>query len=212
MDDQGAVQDPTTPSSESTANVPEGSPAATVPLAAAPRRRWRWAAVAVAVAVALALVWARSDFGAHRPVDEAISADVRNAGVEISAKYGGYWNSSVLVLDLVKADGVAPSDLFRSLFQAAAVFHGKAKRFDRIELARAGKTVYLMDGSEFAMLGRQYATSENPLYLIRTLPAKLKEPSGSPAFSEWTGGWLGVMKAEVEDANKAAQHWRDGGL
>ena len=154
--------------------------------------------------------WARSHYGAQVPIQDALAKDSRNAGVELSGRYGAYWDSSVLVLDVVRADGIAPADMFRVLFQAAEAMHVKNTRFESVQLARRGEPVFVLDGTDFATLGRQFASSENPLFMIRTLPAKLKRPNGGAAFSEWTGGWLGVMKHEIEDANTAAAEWVGG--
>jgi hypothetical protein len=204
---------------DGTAAMPEAGPAArqdhVIP-DAEPRspparsRRW-WFAITLALVGLAVAGWARSHYGAQVPIREALAKDWRNTGVELSARYGGYWDSSVLVLDVTRADAVAPVDMFRVLFQAAEAMHTKNASFEKVQLARSGEPVFVLDGGDFATLGRQFASSENPIFMIRTLPAKLKRPSGGAAFSEWTGGWLGVMKREMEDANTAAKEWVAGG-
>ena len=177
------------------------------PPAASPRRRRLWLALGV-VAVVVAALFARSYVGATRPVARALAADSGNSGIDLAARYEGYWDSSVLILDLVRAEQRGADHFFRALFQAAEAMHDEGNRFDSVRLARDGHTVFLLDGSDFRTLGEQFAHAENPVYMVRTLPAKLKHPGGSSAYAQWTGGWLGVLSREMEDANSAAKDGR----
>ncbi len=142
------------------------------------------------------------------PVASAIGQDDRNKGLTLVAYRAYAVSPSILTLDLWSVEEAAPVDLFRVLFQAAEAL--KDKRFDRVNLARGGHTVFVLDGGAFQVLGQEHALGQNPIYMIRTLPEKLRTPSGSPAFETWTGGWLGVLGEQMEDSNAFAQAWAEG--
>jgi len=99
---------------------------------------------------------------------------------------------------------------FRGLFQSAKALHLSGRRFDRVVLARSGKPVFAMTGDSFVSLGEELEAGQNPIFLIRTLPEKLHDPDGNPAFGRWEGGWLGVMGKQMEDVNQAARQWIGG--
>ena len=172
------------------------------------RRRW-WLFVATPV-VALLVVWGLNYLLVGQPVQRQLSADPRNKGYSLNAHYGYYVDPSVLVLDLRAVEGAAPVDLFRGLFQSAQALHESRRRFDKVVLARAGTPVFLMEGKEFSAIGSEFSAGQNPVYLIRTLPGKLFQPSGQAAFGRWEGGLLGVLGKEMEDANEAARQWASG--
>jgi len=142
------------------------------------------------------------------PVASALGHDDRNKGLTLVAYRAYALSPTVLTLDLWSVKEAAPIDLFRALFQAAEALKGK--RFDRVNLARGGRTVFVLDGEAFQTLGQEYALGQNPIYLVRTLPEKLRTPSGSPAFETWTGGWLGVLSKQIEESNAFAQAWVEG--
>jgi hypothetical protein len=64
-----------------------------------------------------------------------------------------------------------------------------------------------MSGSVFASLGSEFSAGQNPVFLIRTLPEKLRTPDGHPAFETWTGGLLGVLGAQLEDHAEFHRRW-----
>lgn len=146
-----------------------------------------------------------------RPVSQALAADLRNDGFTLRAHLGSYVRPGVLVLDLVAVEEAAPLDLLRGLFQAAEVFHERDRTFDRVEMARGGETVFVLEGDDFATLGSEFAFGQNPVYMIRTLPEKLYRPDGTRAYGTWTGGLLGVLGQQMNDTNDAARRWVSGG-
>jgi hypothetical protein len=145
-----------------------------------------------------------------RPVGKKLGEDPRNSGFVLRAHYGYYIAPSTLTLDLRKIESASPADLFRGLFQAAEALHESGRAFRKVVLARNRSPVFLMEGDDFSTLGDEFASGQNPVYLIRTLPEKLLRPNGTPAFGRWEGGWLGVLGEQMEDANEAAQQWAAG--
>jgi hypothetical protein len=145
----------------------------------------------------------------QRPIASELQEDARNGGFVLKGHYKLYMNPSVLVLDLRRVTSAAPVDLFRGIFQSAAAFAKANRKFDRVILSRSGKEVFSMKGDDFHELGSEFTGGQNPIYLIRTLPAILYRPSGERAFGEWTGGWIGVIGKQMEDANQFGQQWAD---
>lgn len=139
------------------------------------------------------------------PVGLALSKDERNVGFTMIAHRSFGVHPTEITIDLLSADGAAPIDLYRGLFQAAEALEGR--HFDKVILARRGSAVFVMDGADFAMLGSSFASGENPIYLIRTLPEQLYLPDGTQAFESWSGGFLGVLGAQMQDVNDAARMW-----
>jgi len=70
--------------------------------------------------------------------------------------------------------------------------------------------MFTMSGEDFTELGSSYDGSENPIYLLRTLPEKLHRPDGTAAFGSWEGGWLGVMTRQLEDLTAFGVAWSTG--
>lgn len=147
-----------------------------------------------------------------RPVAAALREDPRNSGFELSARFGSYFLTRTLVLDLRSVDEASPADLWRGLFQSAAALDERGRSFDIVVLARQGEEIFRLPGQEFAWFGTQYRAGANPLYLIRNLPSKLRHPNGMPAYGEWAGGWLGVLNQELSDANDAVRTWAGAGV
>lgn len=141
----------------------------------------------------------------QRPLDQLVSADSRNAGIEVDVHYKGYVPGGVLVYDL-RSPGprTSAADVFRVFLQFADAM--KDDSFDSVELAFRGETKFVLSGSHFRMLGREYRT-ENPVYTVRTFPEKLLTPDGKRAFEEWSGGWIGVLGAQMDDFNAFTDQW-----
>ena len=178
------------------------APAAEASTLQGKRNRWIGGVVAVVAAVIVynLTVW--------MPASNAIRADSRNSGLGIHVYRTWLVHPRDITVDLASADGVATIDLTRSLFQSAEAL--KDREFGQVSLARQGKTVFVMKGSDFAELGQEYAAGQNPIYLVRTLPEKIYRPDGSPAFGTWTGGWLGVLGRQMDDVNGFGQAWVSG--
>lgn len=140
------------------------------------------------------------------PSSIAIARDERNAGVDLFAYRSWGIHPRDITLDLVAVSGdKAPLDLFRSVFLVAEAM--KDRSFGRVVFARRGKPIFVMSGADFREIGQSYASAENPVYLVRTLPEKLSRPDGAPAFGTWSGGWLGVLNRQLEDVNHFAAEW-----
>lgn len=138
-----------------------------------------------------------------QPMEDVIKSEDRNTGVGMTAYYGD--SKAVLVLDMKSIDGSKSSaDVFRVLLQYAAKV--KDKTFERVELATNEKTKFYLKGDYFNTLGVEYGT-QNPVYTMRTFPQNVLNPDGSPAFSTWTGGILGVTNKQMEDFNKFHMQW-----
>ena len=82
----------------------------------------------------------------------------------------------------------------------------KDREFKEVRLAYRGKTKFILDGDDFQEIGRSFEY-QNPVYIVRTLPEKLKTPNGRKAFSRWSGGLLGVVGAQMDDVNQMARNW-----
>jgi hypothetical protein len=186
-------------------SAPANSEPANASLAAVPRTRWKYLFV-LPLAAGL-LVWGLNYILVQRSVTRALTSDPRNGGYSLAAHYHFYVEPSTLVLDLRDVPSAAPLDLFRGLFQAAAALASAGRHFNRVILARAGTPVFTMTGEDFRRLGTEFAAGQNPVFLIRTLPEKLHNPTGEAAFAHWEGGVIGVLGKQMEDANAAARRW-----
>lgn len=165
-------------------------------------RRWWWigGSIVVAIVVFNLSVWL--------PVSQAVGSDDRNDGYSLHAYRTVLLHPRDITLDLVAVDSAATIDLTRGLFQAAETL--KDREFGRVTLARGGKAVFVLSGTDFQELGASVAAGENPIYLLRTLPEKLVLPDGQPAFGSWSGGWLGVLNGQMDDLNTFGPAWANG--
>lgn len=169
---------------------------------------WIW--VVGAVLALLLVCWGTNYLLVGRPVSAKLAADSRNSGYSLGAHFSYYVDFSTLVLDLRKAGEVAPVDLYRGLFQSAEALNDAGRKFNRVVLARKGKPVFIMPGTDFDTLGAEFAAGQNPIYLMRTLPEKLHLPNGEAAFGHREGGLLGVLGGQLEDMSTLAQQWVQG--
>lgn len=172
----------------------------------ATRKRWL---VAVAVVLVLAavplIILALNRFQIQSHFDDVVTEDDRNRGIVASAHYGGWINPEVLTFDLKKVPGNrSPADVFRVFLQFARRM--REKSFERVELRFRGNVKFLLPGSDFRDLGDQYS-QQNPVYLVRTFPERLKNPDGSRAFPERSGGLFGVVAEQMRDFRKFHERW-----
>ena len=82
----------------------------------------------------------------------------------------------------------------------------KDREFREVRLAFRGETKFILPGRDFAVMGDEYDW-QNPVYTILTFPEKLTHPDGRPAFDSWSGGWIGVMSAQMDDVNELGREW-----
>lgn len=170
----------------------------------APKRRGLWVGLAVAF---LALLVFNLSVGA--PVAMRLAQDARNGGITLVAYRSLAIQPQEITLDVWDVSGdSAPLDLFRVLMQSAEALKGRS--FSRVTLAHKGRAVFRLEGRDFRELGEAYSSGENPLYLIRMLPERLKRPDGTAAFGSWEGGFLGVLLQQMTDANRFAAWWATG--
>lgn len=155
--------------------------------------------------LALAGIYALNFFQLQSRMNRVLKEDYRNSGIEVSVHYSMYVDPSTLVYDLKTVSGSnSPADVFRVLLQFAEEV--KDKKFGTVQLCFRGTLKFQLDGDYFQTIGKEYSF-QNPVYTMRTFPEYLKNPDGSRAYSEWTGGWLGVLKQQMEDFNDFHKKW-----
>lgn len=135
-------------------------------------------------------------------MNEVINDDERNSGIVIKP----YMKSGdVLVFDLQAISGSnSRLDVFRVFLQFAE--KNTDMTFQRVELAYKGNEKFYVDGLYYRQLGEEYSW-QNPIYTMRKFPSNLYYEDGSKAYSEWTGGILGVLKEETEDFLDFHNQW-----
>ena len=160
--------------------------------------------VMVAISISAVLVWGNY-FILTKPLHEVIAADSRNEGVEVRARYGDYYKSSILVFDLKNVSATNSSaDVFRVFLKYAEKM--KEKDFDSVLLSFKGNPKFQLKGDYFKKLGVEFE-AQNPVYTIRTFPENVYTVDGSKAFGTWTGGLLGVLGKQMDDFNAFHQQW-----
>lgn len=166
------------------------------------KKRNIWIAV---VALALCVCVILPNFLLYNKMNEVIKADPRNSGISVFPHYQYFVNYSVLEYDLRQVDyNKAPADVFRVFLQYSEKMCDK--NFDQVVLAYKGKDKFILSGKDFNQVGREYGL-QNPIYTIRTFPAKLKTPDGRTPYPGYTGGILGVLKGEMEDFTEFHKEW-----
>lgn len=138
-------------------------------------------------------------------LEAKLGSDSRNDGIVVSL----YQDGDNLTFDLKSvSESRSPADVTRVLFNAAAMISEEPDlNFKEVLLCYKGSTRFKMAGSDFIKLGKEYATDQNPVFLIRTLPEKLLTPTGEQAYQTWTGGLLGVANKQMEDFNDFHKKW-----
>lgn len=149
-------------------------------------------------------VWGVNFISLQAPLNSVISSDDRNSGVKASASYQWMINPNVLVFSVNEVSSASPADVSRILFQYAERMEGR--KFSSVLLAQKGKPIFLLKGDYFKQLGEEYGV-QNVIYTLRTMPENVYELDGSPAFSSWSGGWLGVIGKQFEDLNNFHRRW-----
>jgi len=162
-----------------------------------PSRARKWMIALLVPAVLFGLVFGINHIMLQGKMNDVIRADFRNAGLKVSTHYGFFVNPTVLVYDLrsVPADK-APADVFRLLLEFAESVSDQ--EFGLVKLAYRGRVKFLLDGSYFQQIGREYEY-QNPVYLARTFPEHLMKPDGTRAYPVWTGGLIGVSLQQMKD-------------
>lgn len=161
--------------------------------------------VALSLCFLAGTVFSFNHFTVGKPLLDVLKKEERNSGLTISAHYKGYYQPSVLAIDVKNVSGdKSAADVFRVLLQYASKI--KEKSFDSVLLQSKGITKFTLDGDYFQKLGKEYG-DQNPVYTMRTFTEHLYTPDGSKAFSIWTGGLLGVVKEQMEDFGEFHKKW-----
>ncbi len=83
----------------------------------------------------------------------------------------------------------------------------RSKRINNVELSYQWYAKFILSGNYLAQsLGKEYSF-QNPVYTMRTFPEHLTNPDGTQAYSEWSGGFLGVTLHQMEDFNDFHDKW-----
>jgi hypothetical protein len=155
--------------------------------------------------IAVLSVCALNHFRLQWPMTAVVRGDPRNAGVDVSVRYGYYVDPTVLVYDLRDIRSTnSMVDVFRVFLQFAEQL--RHRQFEVVELSFHGTVKFKLSGEYFRELGRGYGT-QNPMYTMRTFPEHLLTAGGSRAYSSWSGGWLGVTLKQIEDFNDFHARW-----
>lgn len=122
---------------------------------------------------------------------------------------GAYYRFGVMpdaiVFDLWRVGDEASGALILGrFFQFAEEM--KDREFREVRLAHKGKTKFILAGDNFQEIGEQLSW-QNPMYLIRTFPERLRMPDGRQAYDTWTGSMIGVLNAQMEDVNEMTHEW-----
>lgn len=161
--------------------------------------------IVLVILLGLVAVWAWNHSVLQGPLEDVLSGDPRNKGIEASAHFDSYVDSSGLVFDIQAVDTEkSPADVFRVLLQFAEAVQGRS--FERIVLAHRGKPKFQLEGSYFRQLGQEYST-QNPVFTMRTFPEHLERLDGTKPFGSWTGGLLGVVKEQLNDFGDFHKQW-----
>lgn len=75
-----------------------------------------------------------------------------------------------------------------------------------LSIAGAGQEVYRLPRTDLDELAREYELGSR-IWAFDHWPERLRKPTGERAFDTWSGGFLGVMKEQAEDLNKALRTW-----
>ncbi len=153
----------------------------------------------------LTLIFSINYINLQSRMNDVLKNDPRNLNISVSVHYEKYLNLSILVYDLKgisKENSMA--DVFRVFLQFAESV--KDKKFDVVELSFNGVTKFKITGVYFNTLGQEYS-KQNPIYTMRTFTENLMKPDGTKAYSQWTGGLLGVITHQMEDFNEFHKEW-----
>ena len=126
--------------------------------------------------------------------------------VNADVYYGGTIGTDVVVFDLL--DG-GTSDARR--IDPVHLFLQFARELDltsvnRVILARNGREVFSIDASDLRPLADSY-DGGGRVWAFNHLPERVRTRNGERAYSEWTGGWLGVLQKQSEDLNDFIKTW-----
>jgi hypothetical protein len=140
-----------------------------------------------------------------QPVNNRLSKDGRNSGVDIEVRYNTYVLPSSLVINLAGVTGdKSQVDVFRVLLQVSEAL--KEKDFTEVLLESKGEVKFKLPGSYFKELGQGYE-KQNPMYTVRTFPENVLNVDGANAYGRVTGGLFGVFAKQMDDFKDFSEKW-----
>lgn len=164
-----------------------------------PKRKWRAWLIGGVVTFAAVFGW---NALVYAPVSTALDGET-DASIVAYRKW--LLSPSQIVIDVRSVQGTqSMAGMDRMLLKAAEAL--QYHEYDSIVVAYGGDAKLLMEGSYFRELGVTRQT-QNPLYTMRTMQEHLKNLDGTPAFEQWSGGWLGVLGKQMEDHNEFHRRW-----
>jgi len=157
--------------------------------------------IACAIIVIAAYFWIRNS-GLRQSLQSCENYAVVNARVS----YQGVFFCDSVVFDL--RDGGSSSarriDPVHLLLEFSSKLDLNSIR--RVILARNGRYVFYIESSELRPLASSYAGGGR-IWSFNHLPESVRNMNGTRSYSEWSGGWLGVMKEQAEDLNDFIRDW-----
>jgi DNA-directed RNA polymerase subunit RPC12/RpoP len=175
---------------------------ATTP-AAAPRRFPKKSSAAVLLCLIVLYSWGRNQ-GLRAELKRCESYGI----VDVSVYYRGYLSTRDIVFDFqtgaAKGRRIDPVHL---LMQFASRLNLAGT--DNVYLARDGDERFRVASRSLDPLASSYENGGR-IWAFNNLPAAVRRIDGSQAYGEWTGGWLGVMKGQVEDLGSFLEQWLGG--
>lgn len=171
------------------------------PAAATASRRFpKKSSVAALLCVIALYSWGRSQ-GLRDELKRCASYGI----VNVSVYYRGYLSTRDVVFDFqareAKGRRIDPVHL---LMQFASRIH--LSGLGNVYLARDGVEHFRIYPSALDELASSYENGGR-IWAFNNLPAAVRRIDGSQAFGEWTGGWLGVVKGQVEDLDSFLEQW-----
>ncbi len=127
-------------------------------------------------------------------------------GIEVSVYYGSVFSQEEVVFDLQDVQAhVRRVDVLHLLLRYARKLDRPGAP-ERLALAARGRRLFYLPRSDYRKLAEEHAVG-NRLWSIHHFAERLRTMSGARAYGTWTGGWLGVMKKQLEDLNDFLDTW-----
>lgn len=172
---------------------------------ASPRIIWTIAATVAVLVALVGGVWTYNQVVLQDPLQRVLLSDPRNRVVEVSARFGGWVDTSTVVFDLTEISPNASNvDIFRVFLEYAEA--QKTHHFGWVVLAAYGREKFMVPGDYFQQLGTEYST-QNPIYTMRTFAHHVVAMDGSKPYPEVDGGLLYVMTKEMDQFKEFNARW-----
>lgn len=145
------------------------------------------------------------NFDIQNNINQIIKEDSRNQGIEVKVSYNSIFDKKKIIYDIKSISGdKSVMDVFRVFLQFSNKV--KNKEFENITLSCKGQKKFKIEGDYFKTLGMEYE-EQNPMYTIRTFPENVFNLDNTAAYSQWTGGILGVLEKQMEDFSDFNNKW-----